>query len=291
LPALLAVYVFWGTTAPALHVMVTSVPPFAGASMRFLAAGAALFVWVRSRRIPLPTRADAIGAIVSGTLLLGMSNGLFTWSMQYLPGGLGSIFFALSPLWMVLLAWLLYAERPRKRSLAGVAIGFAGILLVISPASGVHLPPWPTAVALVSSVTWSLGSIVERRFKKSDLVQASALALLTAGVELAAVSALVREPIVPDRWTASSLAALAYLIVFGSIVGFSAYLWLMRHVRTAVAATYSYVNPVVAIGVAIVLLGERLSVTAGFGAAVVLAGVALMMSAPPVDVEEPAEVG
>ena len=212
--------------------------------------------------------------------------------MQYIPGGLGAIFFALSPLWMVLLAWVMYGERPRKRALAGVILGFAGIMFILSPASGARMPAWPAAVAFLSSLTWSYGSIVERRFKKSDVVAASAMQLLVAGTELAAVSLVMHEAIVPSAWTAPSLFSLAYLVVFGSIVAYSAYLWLMRHVRTAIASTYSYVNPIVAIAFGMTFLGERMTPAAFLGAGAVVAGVSLMVMAPPsITVAEPAEVG
>jgi drug/metabolite transporter (DMT)-like permease len=288
--ALLAVYIFWGSTAPAIHVAVQTVPPFAMASVRFLISGAALWAYLRIRSVPLPSRSDCFGAFVTGSLLLAIGNGSFSWSMRELPGGLGSLFFALSPLWMVLAAWPMYGERPRKRSLFGVAIALTGILVVISPASGVHLPALPTAIAIGSSMVWSLGSLLERRFKKSDVVQASAIQLLVAGAELGICSWVSGEHLSVAEWTPLSLAALAYLIVFGSIVGYSAYIWLSRHVRTTIASTYAYVNPIVAVSIGVVFLHEPITTTALLGAAIVLAGVSLMMSAPPLRERRAVEV-
>jgi len=278
--ALGAVYLFWGSTAPAMKLAVQTLPPFALVSVRFLAGGSVLWLIARLRRVPLPQQREWATSLVTASLLLVASNALFCWSLQTMPSGLGSLFFALSPLWMTLFAAAFDGERIVPLAIAGLVLGIGGMLAIFVPGAAHGLPLSGIVVDLFASVAWALGSIVQRRFRSTDLVQTSAMQMLLAAPVCEALSLATAEHPRVLAASAASLASLAYLIVFGSVVGFSAYLWLLRNVPTTLAATYAYVNPVVSIALATLFLHESLSWNAALGAALVVAGVACMMLAP-----------
>ncbi len=275
--ALLLVYVLWGSTAPAIRVAVQTLPPFAMVAIRFAIAGTLLWTWSRVRGTPLPRAAEWRGAAVTGIALLVASNGVFAWVEQYVPSGIGSLFFALAPLWMATFAFALYAERLTRFAAFGLAIGLAGMVYLYSPSGAQQLPAIPTLLGVFTSVTWGFGGIIQRRLAKSDLVQMSAMQMLVAAVVLAAMAIVSGERLAVAQFTPSAVGALAYLIVFGSIVGFSAFLWLMNNVSTTLASTYSYVNPVVSIAIGVGLLHERFDRHLAVGAAIIIAGVAAMI--------------
>jgi drug/metabolite transporter (DMT)-like permease len=279
--ALLAVYILWGSTAPAIKIAVQSIPPFDMAALRFLIAGGILWCWVRLRREPLPAVRDWRGAFITGTTLLTFGNGTFAWCLQYMPSGIGSLFFALTPLWNALIGLLFYRERLSPPAIAGIVLGFGGMAYLVSPsgAEGLALPI--VALAAASSVMWSVGSMIQRRYPATHFLQMSSMQMLVGFVELSVLGALSGERLSPAEFTPAATAALAFLIVFGSIVGFSAFIWLTRNVETVLASTYSYVNPIVAIVISVLLLHEPLTWHTLLGATLILAGVALMIRLAP----------
>jgi len=277
---LLAVYLFWGSTAPAMKVAIRALPPFAMVALRFTCAGGALWLWSRARGVALPARGEWRGAIVVGTLLLVCSNALFAWTLQLLPSGIGALFFALSPLWMALLGAALYRERIAPLAGVGLALGLGGMLYLVSPSGAQHLAALGVGLATFTSLTWALGSMLARRYASTDLVQTSAMQMLVAAPMCAVISLAFGERPWLAVITPASGGALLYLIVFGSIVGFSAFIWLMRNVPTTLASTYSYVNPLVSIAIGTLALHEEISWRTGVGVAIVTLGVALMMAAP-----------
>jgi drug/metabolite transporter (DMT)-like permease len=279
--ALLAVYILWGSTAPAIKIAVQSIPPFDMAALRFLIAGGILWCWVRLRREPLPTVRDWRGAAITGTTLLTLGNGTFAWCLQYMPSGVGSLFFALTPIWNALIGLLFYRERLSPAAIAGIVLGFGGMAYLVSPsgAEGLALPI--VALAAASSVMWSVGSMIQRRYPATHFLQMSSMQMLVGFVELGVLGAVSGERLNPAEFTPAATAALAFLIVFGSIVGFSAFIWLTRNVETVLASTYSYVNPIVAIVISVLLLHEPLTWHTFLGAALILAGVALMIRLEP----------
>ena len=278
--ALGLVYILWGSTAPAIKLAVTSIPPWWMAAIRFATAGSLLWTWCRLRGIGLPRADEWRAAALTGTILLAFSNGVFSWTEQFLPSGIGSLFFALSPLWMAVFAFALDGERPSPVAAIGLALGLGGMIYLYSPSGGQGLPAWPTVVGIFTSVTWALGSVVQRRFRATDVVQMSAMQMLVAAGVLGGFALVTREPLAPAAFTPTALGALAYLVIFGSIVGFSAFLWLMNNVPTTLASTYSYVNPIVALAIGIGLLHEAFSWRLAAGATVIVLGVAVMMLAP-----------
>jgi drug/metabolite transporter (DMT)-like permease len=276
--ALLAVYIFWGSTAPAIKVAVATLPPFYMAAIRFLFAGGILWIYCRARGVPLPTGRDWRGAAITGTVLLTLGNGVFAWCLQYIPAGVGSLFFALAPMWNAVIGATFYRERLSRMAIAGILLGLGGMAYLVSPSGAEHLPLFAVLVMFASSVAWSAGSMIQRRYPATDFAQMSGMQMLVGCVELGLLGPLSGEHLSADQFTPAATASLAFLIVFGSIVGFSAFVWLSRNVETVLASTYSYVNPVVAIAIAVTVLHEPLTWHTVLGAVVIVFGVVLMLT-------------
>ena len=274
--ALAAVYILWGSTTPAMKVGVVSLPPFFFAAIRFATAGTCVWLWCRARRVALPTAVEWRDAACSGVMMLAISNGLYLWTLQYLPSGIDSLVFALVPLWVAVLAFGLYGEWIAPLGALGLAIGLGGMAYLYLPSGMQHLPVLPSVVALTCSLTWALGAILQRRLRSSSVVQVSGMQMLSAAVVLCIMGLATREHLSVADFTPSALGALGFLIVFGSLVGFSAYLWLLNNVPTTLASTYAYVNPIVALAIGIGLLHETFSWQLAAGSATIVAGVALM---------------
>jgi drug/metabolite transporter (DMT)-like permease len=262
-----------------MKLAVASIPVWWMAAIRFAIAGTLLWTWCRVRRVPMPSAREWRDSALTGAVLLVCGNAVFAWTLQYLPSGIGALVFALSPLWMAVFGFALYGERIPRLAAAGLFVGLGGMLFLYSPSGDQHLPAVPTALALGTSLTWAFGSMLQRRFKSSDVVQTSALQMLAASGILIVMALVSGEQLTAAEFTPSAGGALAYLVVFGSIAGFSAFLWLMNNVPTTLASTYAYVNPVVALAIGTGLLHEPFTWRLGLGAAVILVGVALMVYA------------
>lgn len=278
--ALVAVYILWGSTAPAIKIAVATIPPWWMAALRFFFAGSILWVWARSRGVAMPARAEWGAAALTGIILLVVGNGVFSWALQYLPSGIGALFFAISPLFMAIFAFAMYGERLAPLAIVGVCLGLVGMVYLYSPSGAQHLPTFATILGVTSSIAWAFGSILQRRSRASDVVQMSAMQMLCASGVLVVMAVVGGEHLTVAAFTPHAIGALAYLVIFGSVVGFSAFLWLLNNVPTTLASTYSYVNPIVSLAIGIGLLHEAFSWRLGVGAAVIVAGVAVMMMAP-----------
>jgi drug/metabolite transporter (DMT)-like permease len=284
--ALLAVYLVWGSTYVAIAVAVQTQPPFLLAGARFLVAGALLYVWAIRRgdtegdRVRAPQWRAA--AIVGGLLLL-VGNGGVVWAEQSVPSSLAALVIAAVPLWMAVLGRLLNGQRLGTLSVTGVAIGFAGVGVLVSPGGdgggGSHLAG--TVVLCGAAVSWALGSVWSQRLPlpKRPLV-ATACEMLCGGALLAVV-AVGRGELAgfdPAAVSLASWVALAYLVVFGSMLAFSAYVWLLANVRSDLVSTYAYVNPLVAVLLGWSLLDEAVTARTLLGGAVVVAAVGLVVA-------------
>ena len=278
--ALVAVYIFWGSTANAIKIAVASVPPWWLGGVRFGCAGVLMWTWCRVRGTPLPSARDWRGAAITGIVLLVLGNGVFMWTEQYLPSGLGALFFALSPLWMAILTFAFFRERLSRLGAVGVGLGLAGMVYLYSPTGAQHLPLVPTVLGIFTSFAWAAGSVVQRRLRGGDVVQTSAMQMLAASATLLVMALVSREPLATHDFTPAALGAIAYLVAFGSIAGFSAFVWIMNNVPTTLASTYSYVNPIVSLGIGIGFMHEAYSSQLALGAASIVAGVAVMAVAP-----------
>ncbi len=279
--ALLTVYILWGSTAPAIKVAVQSVPPFVMAFTRFLVAGSILWTWARVTRVPMPSARDWQGAAISAMFLLVLSNATYGVALESMPSGIGSLFFALTPIWNAIIAVVFYRERIAPTALAGIALGLGGLVYLFAPGGAPHVPILTVLLASGCSLSWSIGSMLQRRYPSTDVMQMSAMQMLVGCAMLGVLIPISGERFVAADFTSAALGAIAFLVVFGSIVGFSAYVWLTRTQSTALASTNAYVNPVVSIIVAVSFLGERITPSEIVATVVILAGVALMLVRAP----------
>jgi drug/metabolite transporter (DMT)-like permease len=278
--AIAAVWLLWGSTFAAMRYALVSMPPFAMASMRFLLAGAILYAICVARGKARIGRADLVHAAITGAVLLVLGNGVTAWTVQFLPTGINSLLLSLSPIWMALIAFAWGGERPTRFGVAGMLLGFAGLALLLQPKATSSLPLWPATLALVSSIGWSFGSIYQRRAgKPSSFVLATALQMLIGGGLLAAQAALFGQWNAFDvrALGAASLGGFLWLVVFGSLFAYSAYLYTMQFASTALASTYAYVNPIVAVILGMLLFHEHFTPLEALAGAIIVIGVALML--------------
>jgi drug/metabolite transporter (DMT)-like permease len=282
--ALVVVYVVWGSTYLGIRVLVGFTPPLLAMGVRFLAAGGLLAAYLAVRHGPgilkvPPRRALAAGAV--GVLLLAGGNGGVAVAEQTLPSGLAALLVAEVPLWLVCLR-LLARDTPRRTTLAGTALGFAGIAILALPGShpaGTRW--WGVLMVIGATICWSSGTFASPRLPlPSSPFVGAAYEMLVAGAILVMAGAATGEfgKVHPGAIPARAWLALAYLIVFGSLVAFSAYVWLLGNAPLSLIATYAYVNPVVAVVLGALILGERVTWPILAGGAVVVAGVGLVVS-------------
>lgn len=285
--AFAAVYVIWGSTYLAIRFAIETVPPFLMAGVRYLVAGAILYAVLRWRGARRPTRTEWWAATVSGGLMIAGGNGLLTWAEQYVPSGLAALLLGTVPLWFVGLAWLgPEREAPAPLELAGLVLGLFGVGLLVAGSGdggrGTGLAAaWGALAILVAAGSWAVGSLRHRRATfPSPPLYATAMTMMAGGGVLLLVALATGEAarIEPGAISGRSLAAFAYLVVFGSIIGFSAYAWLIKVVRPALVGTYAYVNPVVAVFLGWWLGGERITFGMMTGAAIILLSVALVQT-------------
>jgi drug/metabolite transporter (DMT)-like permease len=278
-----AVYIIWGSTYLAIRIVVETLPPFLSAAARFLVAGALLFAFLKWRGVPTLDRRQWRHAALTGTLLLIGGNGLVMWAEKTIPSGLTALLIALSPVWFALLEWARpNGTRPQVRTIAGIMVGFAGVLMLVSSpgSASVGQSQWLGALALmVAGISWASGSLYSKyNPNAASAWMNSAAQMICGGAGLLLVGMVLGEPFKADwsRVTPRSLAALGYLIVFGSWIGFSAYVYLLKVCKPSTVSTYAYVNPVIAVLLGWLILGEALSARMVWGAAVVLAGVVII---------------
>lgn len=282
--AFAVIYIVWGSTYLAIRVVVETIPPFISAAARFLVAGLTLMAFLAARGTPMPTRQQWKFALVAGSLLSVGGNGLVVWAEQSISSGLAALLVALAPLWFALLEWL----RPRGtppplKTVVGIVIGFAGVILLVSGRSAADSNGGSLIAALavvLAGISWAAGSLFSRHSAGAGKFESpwmsAAAQMVCGGAGLLLLSLLFGEPFRAD-WTAvsaRSMVALAYLIVFGSWLGFSTYVWLLRVSTPSRVSTYAYVNPVIAVFLGWAVLGETVSGRMIWGTLVVVAGVA-----------------
>ncbi|MFP4623381.1 MAG: drug/metabolite exporter YedA [Gemmatimonadota bacterium] len=277
--ALGAVYVIWGSTYLAIRFAVETLPPFLMAGTRFVVAGALLYAWRRAVGFPRPTARQWRAAAVVGALMLLGGNGGVVWAEQWLESGTAALIVATVPFWMVLLDWLRPGgSAPRASVWMGLLVGFAGVAILLGePRLG---PREVTAglVILMSTVAWAVGSLYSRTAALPAPLLATAMQMLAGGAFLLLAGLLAGEPgtMDPATFSSRSVLALLYLIVFGSLISYSAYVWLLRVTAPALASTYAYVNPVVAVILGWLLAGERMSPRIVLACLIIVGSVALI---------------
>ena len=283
--AFAAIYLIWGSTYLAIRYSLDTLPPLLLAAARHLTAGVLLYGFARARGGTRPTLAQWPSAIVLGTLFLAIGNGGVVLAEQHVPTGIAAVLIAMVPLWMVLLDWLWKgAARPTPQVLAGVALGLVGIFVLTAPgASGGHVDRIGIAILLCASLCWAAGSLHSRTSPLPPGMIGVSMEMLAGGAVLVLAGSLHGEwaQVHPSAVSLRSALGVVYLIVFGSLVGFTTYSWLLKNVSAAKASTYAFVNPVVAVGLGWLMLGEALSTRTIVAAAVILAAVVLITTGRP----------
>lgn len=283
--ALATVYVVWGSTYLGIALAIETLPPLLMAAVRFLVAGALLYAIARrfeGTRAARPDRRQWLAALLTGTFLLGVGNGGVSWAQQTVPSGIAALVIASIPLWIALLDRAFFGQRLGRMTVLGIAVGFAGVALLVNPTGGGGVDPVGGLVLVLAALGWSAGTLLSRgqRLTVPPLVGAG-MQMLCGGAVLtvAGIAAGELGAVRLEETSARSLAAVAYLIVFGSILAFSAYVWLLRNASTSLVATYAYVNPVVAVFLGWLVLGEGITGRTLLAGGVILAAVALIVSA------------
>jgi drug/metabolite transporter (DMT)-like permease len=278
-----AVYLLWGSTYLAIRFAVESFPPFLMAGTRHLTAGLLLFAWLRVTGVPLPRRTHWKSAFLIGGLLLLGGNGFVSWAEQRVPSGLAALIVASVPIWMAVAQGIQRRKRPPAAVLGGLFLGLCGLVLLVLPGKfggGEHVDPLGAAALLFAALSWVIGSLYSRKAElpKSTLLAIS-MEMIGGGVLLWVVGLAIGEAgrVTASSFSAKSVFSLAYLIVFGSLIGFSAYIWLLKVTTPARVTTYAYVNPVVAVLLGATFAGEELTLRIGLAAAAIVGAVAVII--------------
>ena len=269
--ALAAVYVIWGSTYLAIRFALEGgFPPFLLGGIRFTIAGALMYALLRWRGMAAPTRAQWGNAFVLGLLLMLLGNGMVNLAEQTVSSGLAAVAVASAPLWMGVFS-AMRGDRPTGREWIGLGIGFLGVLW-LNAGSSLSATPLGMIALLVATLAWSFGSIWSRGRDLAPPFMNAAAQMLCGGVAMI-VAGLATGERMHALPTPHALGAFAYLIVFGSWFGFTAYIWLLHHLRPALAGSYAYVNPAIAVALGAWLAGERFGSHELVAMGVILSGV------------------
>jgi drug/metabolite transporter (DMT)-like permease len=288
--ALTIVYIAWGSTFVAMRVAVRSLPPLTMSGVRFLAAGVLLYCWClwRRHRHPeagwlAPTRREWRASAILGIALPAAGTGGAAWAEQKIPAGTAALLLASVPVWMIITSRVVDSERITFPTAGGLVLGLAGVGVLVNPLAGGAPGLLPSAVALGGALFWGCGSVYAKRAPHpGQPLLASGMEMICAGIALCLIGAAGGEL---GRISAASLfsasgLALGYLIIFGSLLGYSTYEWLLHHVSSQLAGTYAFVSPLVAVILGWWLLGEQVSGHTLLAAAAISVGVALIMLHP-----------
>jgi drug/metabolite transporter (DMT)-like permease len=283
--AFAAIYVLWGSTYLAIRYAIDTLPPFLMAASRFLIAGTILLAWAAVSREPIrQALSQWPKALLLGAMLLLAGNGGVTWAEKYIATGLAALLVASEPLWVVLLNWGITRHRPNAKVLLGVFIGLAGVALLVGGDLGQadassKMSLVSAGVVLLAGFSWAAGSVyANHRPIKAPTPIASGMQMLGGGLLLLVLAVVAgdiqRLNLAKASWV--SIGAVCYLIVFGSLVAFTAYSWLLRNVTPARAATYAYVNPVVAVLLGWSIASEPLTLRMLIAATIIIGSVVLI---------------
>jgi drug/metabolite transporter (DMT)-like permease len=301
--ALGTVYIVWGSTYLGIAYMVESIPPLLGAGTRFLVAGSLLVTflvarqrWQRARGgadgagLRWPRRVEWRTAFIVGALLLLGGNGMVSIAETTIPSGIAAVIIATTPIWMSVIEALLTRRMPSLLAIGGLLVGLAGVALLLLPATGVGaLDPAGIGLLVLATVCWASGSLYARRGPlPANQLLGTGMEQLAGGAVIFVAAAALGEfgQFDPGAVTTASLLALAFLILFGSLAAFTAYVWLLNHVAVTTVATYAYVNPVVAVALGVAFRGETMTLRSLLAAGLIIGAVVAMVSGRPRDVEE-----
>lgn len=281
--AFAAVYLIWGSTYLAVALVTKQLPPLFTSAVRFLIAGGLMYGYARARGIAPPTARNWGAALLVGTLLLGVGNGTMAIAIQSIPTGVVALLIASLPLWIVLLNWVAFARRrPGPPEILGVALGLLGMAILIGPdrlRTGEGLDWAGVGILLSGTISWAIGTLAAPRTPlPASQTLATAMQILAAGVVLVPAS-LLREDwstLAGHRWTFTEITSMGYLVIFGSIVAFTCYAWLVQVAPPGLVSTYAYVNPVVALLLGALVLNEPVTGRSLLAAAIIISGVVII---------------
>ena len=282
-----ALYLIWGSTYLFIRFADETIPPFLMAGTRFVSAGAVLYIWTRLRGAERPGRMYWKSALIVGLLLLVGGNGGVVWAEQVLPSSVTALLISTVPIWIVLLDWLRPGGNvPALPTVGGLLLGFAGVALLVtagtagtSASGGASSTPFYAVIVLLAAVSWAVGSLYSRSAKMPPVpLLGTGMEMLAGGAVLLVLGVATGElgQVHLQAVSLRSALALFYLIVFGSLVAFTAYIWLLRHAPVARVATYAYVNPAVAVLLGWAFDHEQLSVRTLLAAAIIVGGVVVI---------------
>ena len=281
---LISVYILWGSTYLFIHFMTERMPPLYMVSVRYLIAGVILYSYARLTGTPNPTIAEWRSSGIIGILLLTISNGCLSVGIQYIPSGMAALMGGLLPVYLLSLNWISFGKkRPSNMALAGLAIGLLGICLLVKPdklqgTGGVDAKLIGVGLVAAGNFAWAIGTLLTPRLSLPSGTISSGIQMIIGGLVLMPVS-LALEPVglfgifsAPGK----AIGSMIYLVIFGSIIGFSSYSWLARNASPQLLSTYAFVNPVVAMLLGTTFAGETFSSQSFIGAAIALVGVVLI---------------
>jgi len=296
--ALLIVYVVWGSTYLGIAIMIETLPPLLAAGVRYATAGilllGALIAYARMRpaaaSIERPSAVHWRSAFIIGTLLLLGGNGGVVLAELYIPSGIAAVLIATMPIWLAVFDAALNRRRPSGLVIGGLVAGIAGVAILLAPVQGIdQLNPLGIGLVIAAEISWAAGSLYARRapLPRSQLL-ATGLEMLAGGLVLMAAGSALGEigRANVEEFSVRSLFAVAYLIVFGSIVAFTAYTWLLANVPVSTVGTYAYVNPIVAVALGAILLSEPITPRTIIATVIILGAVVAMVSGRPRETEE-----
>jgi len=279
--ALGAVYLIWGSTYLAIAIAVQTLPPLFSAGLRFCLAGLVLLGFIAVRRGLRVGREQLIGAAIVGLLLIVGGNGFVVLAERTVPSGLTALIIASVPLWIVIFRRIA-GDRIHVSTFIGVAVGFAGVAFLVVPrGSSGEVDGGGLLLLFVATISWALGTFLSPRLRMPrDALLSTGIQQLAGGIVLVASGTAMGElaHLEPATWSTRSLLAMAYLVVFGSLVAFTAYSWLLQHASVSLVSTYAYVNPVVAVFLGALVLAEPITPSIVIGAAIIIAAVAFIVT-------------
>jgi drug/metabolite transporter (DMT)-like permease len=276
----------WGTTYLGIKVALETIPPFLMGGIRYITAGVILATFLKLKGKPLPPWSAFPGFLIVGILLLGVGNGGVMWAEMYVPSGLAAVMIAATPFWMTgVEAVMPGGERLTRRAILGLVVGFVGILLLVWPdlkfdaAGGWHFTAGVIALQ-VACLGWVLGSAYSKRRRSVEPITASAYQMLIGGVVMT-VAGTLHGDWTTLAFTPRTAGALVYLIVAGSLIGFVAYIYALTHLSPSFVSLYAYVNPVVAVALGTLILGEPFGLRLTVAITIILMGMAIVTSKRP----------
>ncbi|GAB3949131.1 drug/metabolite exporter YedA [Spirosoma harenae] len=281
---LISVYILWGSTYLFIHFMTERMPPLYMVAVRYLIAGSILYGYARLTGTPRPTRQQWQSAGFIGILLLAISNGCLSIGLQYIPSGMAALLGGLLPVYLLTLNWISFGrKRPSNLAIAGLLVGLLGIFLLVKPdkmesAGGLDAKLIGASFVAFGNFIWAIGTLLTPRLSLPSATISSGIQMIVGGIATLLLS-LILEPITPLSILdapAKAIGSMIYLIIFGSIIGFSSYSWLARNAPPQLLATYAFVNPVVAMLLGTLFAGEIFSSQSLIGAIVALIGVVLI---------------